>query len=76
MVCRFLENIIHFFIRLSIKKNLYSYNNNECIICMEFNKDIIFYPCKHYYCCKSCSKSINLCPICRSIIIFKIKDNI
>lgn len=74
MKCRFLKNIIHFFIRLLIKNKYYSDNNTECIICMEKNKEVIFYPCKHYYCCKICGDLFDLCPICRSAIFFKVKE--
>ena len=72
MKCIFIEGIIHSFIRSKIKNNIYSYEKKECVICMEFDKKIIFYPCKHYYCCTYCSKSFEFCPICRSNIIFKI----
>ena len=75
MKCVTIEKIIHFFIKLRFNKKLYSSDNDECSICMECDKEIIFYPCRHYYCCKSCSKSFELCPICRSIIIYKIKKN-
>ena len=75
MKCRFIEQMIHFFLKLRFNDNVYSYNDDECAICMEFDKEIIFYPCKHYYCCKYCSKSFELCPICRSVIIYKIKKN-
>ena len=75
MTCVTIEKIIHFFIKLRFNKKLYSNGDDECSICMEFDKEIIFYPCKHYYCCKYCSKLLESCPICRSIIIFKIKHD-
>jgi hypothetical protein len=75
MECRFLKNIIHYFIRLTVKHNIYSDTDKECTICMENNKEIMFYPCKHYYCCTYCSKLFDLCPICRKIILFKINLN-
>ena len=75
MKCVFIEGIIHSFIRLIIKNDIYSYEYTECAICMEFNKEIIFYPCRHFYCCKLCSKLFESCPICRSLIIFKVKHD-
>jgi hypothetical protein len=76
MKCRFIEHLLHFFIKLKGKNYVYSNNDDECAICMEFNKEIIFYPCRHFYCCTLCSKSFDLCPICRSIILFKINNDI
>lgn len=74
MECKIIENIIHFFIKLFINKKIYSDNDPECIICMDNKKQIIFYPCRHLYCCKLCSKILDLCPICKSAILYKIKS--
>ena len=74
MKCIFLDKIIHFFIKLRFTNNVYSNNDDECAICMEYNKEIIFYPCGHFYCCKFCSKKFDLCPICRCRIMYKIKN--
>ena len=43
---------------------------NECIICMENERNVIFHPCLHLVCCKSCgfTKITNECPSCISII--------
>jgi hypothetical protein len=40
----------------------------ECIICLTDIRDTILLPCKHICVCRSCHKSINKCPICRSRI--------
>ena len=40
-------------------------NSNECCICLDNEKNSIFIPCGHYYCCINCSKQIKKCPICR-----------
>jgi hypothetical protein len=39
---------------------------NECIICMESERNVIFYPCLHLICCETCAFSkIGLdCPEC------------
>ena len=36
-----------------------------CKICMERDVEVIFYPCKHFVCCASCSAAVKVCPICR-----------
>lgn len=48
-------------------------SNNECCICLCENKDTVFYPCGHYYCCNECANKLQrsdrpLCPICRADI--------
>ena len=71
-MCIFINNIILFCLNLT-EDNIYASNLIECAICMDKNKQIIFYPCKHFYCCDNCSKLLKLCPICCSIINIKIK---
>jgi len=43
---------------------------DECIICMENERSVIFYPCLHFVCCSSCgiSKIQIDCPSCLSKI--------
>jgi len=43
---------------------------NECIICMENERKVLFYPCLHFICCETCAftKSINDCPTCHKEI--------
>lgn len=45
---------------------------NECAICLCNEKNTIFIPCGHYYCCNVCSDKLRECPICRSQILQKI----
>jgi serine/threonine protein kinase len=42
---------------------------NQCKICYEKPRHVIFLPCKHLVCCFECSIFIDLCPICRSPIL-------
>lgn len=42
--------------------------SQECIICLDNNKEVIVDPCGHFYMCRGCSKSINNCPLCRGPI--------
>lgn len=71
-MCIFLNNLIIYLLKLT-EGNIFSSNYIDCIICMDADKNVVFYPCKHFYCCNKCSKSLKLCPICRSEIILKIK---
>jgi len=43
-------------------------DNNECCICLDSEKNSVFVPCGHYYCCMKCASQINKCPICRNHI--------
>ena len=36
-----------------------------CKVCMTENSTVLFLPCKHLCCCKTCVKSLIKCPICR-----------
>ncbi len=55
---------------------VYEIDNNEdndCCICMDVEKDVVFAPCGHYCCCKQCALQIKFdcgakCPICRGHI--------
>jgi len=71
MQCKFFNDIILFFIMLD-PTQVFTSNLDECSICMDNDKQIIFYPCKHYHCCSQCSKLCNICPICRHSIYFKV----
>ena len=45
--------------------------NNDCAICMDNEKSIVFIPCGHYCSCMSCAitlQSTSSCPICRASI--------
>ena len=44
---------------------------NKCCICYDNNAKILFLPCSHYCCCKSCSVNLTSCPICRKHILNK-----
>lgn len=70
-MCIFLNSIFLYFLKLK-EDNIFSSNFIDCIICMDVDKNIIFYPCKHFYCCNKCSRELKLCPICRSEIKLKI----
>lgn len=45
--------------------------NSDCAICLDAVKNVLFLPCKHVACCKSCSELIQSCPICMTEITEK-----
>ena len=47
-------------------------DSQECIICMDNLKQIVFGPCGHFYTCDRCSNKVSMCPICRSSITNRI----
>ena len=49
---------------------------NECCICFDAPKNIVFIPCGHFYCCSGCSNHIDNCPICRIRITNKIDKDL
>ena len=50
--------------------NIYSSDSEECVVCLENKKNVIFSPCGHYYCCDECYNNLptKKCPICRTQI--------
>ena len=44
----------------------------DCIICMDNIKQIVFDPCGHFYTCDRCSNKVTICPICRTNITNRI----
>ena len=50
---------------------------NVCIICMEFQRNIMFTPCYHLSCCEKCAENVvkDECPECKKKIEDKIDVN-
>jgi hypothetical protein len=40
----------------------------DCVVCMEVEKNICFYPCGHFVCCSLCARRLDKCPMCRAAI--------
>ena len=53
------------------KYGTFGYNSNECVICMERIKNILFVPCHHFAVCRVCA-NLHSCPICRTQITDRI----
>ncbi|XP_055336723.1 baculoviral IAP repeat-containing protein 3-like [Paramacrobiotus metropolitanus] len=45
----------------------------ECSVCLNKNVSICFAPCGHAICCVECSGKVRECPLCRQVILQKIK---
>lgn len=45
---------------------------SECVVCMASQCQVVFVPCGHLCCCKTCSQQVMLCPLCRREIQSKI----
>ncbi len=45
-------------------------NANNCIICNQGPKQVVFLPCRHMCMCQLCSNAMPraICPICRGIV--------
>ena len=46
--------------------------NEECCICMDKRRSIVFLPCGHVCVCNTCAKDLIQCPLCRVQIQQKI----
>ncbi|AGR56853.1 iap3 [Hemileuca sp. nucleopolyhedrovirus] len=44
----------------------------RCVICLDNERQIMFQPCHHVVCCRTCSDLITDCVICRSVIIERV----
>lgn len=45
----------------------------ECIICLDKNRGVCFYPCEHLLVCTNCAAANTNCPLCRSEIHFAVR---
>ena len=39
--------------------------DDNCAICSDASREVVFIPCGHLIACNECAKKINFCPICR-----------
>merc|ERR1711924_241029 len=40
----------------------------ECVVCNEEPRRVVFRPCRHFVCCRSCGDDVLTCPMCRAAI--------
>ena len=41
---------------------------SACAICLTNEKEVVFAPCGHFFCCSPCASAVRACPICRAPI--------
>ncbi|AFV50275.1 iap-like protein [Heliothis virescens ascovirus 3g] len=49
----------------------------RCVGCMSAKSEVVFLPCRHLVCCKSCSELLvnTSCPMCRSRVAVKLSSS-
>ena len=45
---------------------------NECVVCMDRPRAVLFLPCEHCAVCASCADALQECPNCRATITTRI----
>merc|ERR1712217_855428 len=43
-----------------------------CVVCSEWEKTMLFLPCRHLCTCETCAAQLSQCPICRADIDSKV----
>ena len=56
---------------IKLDNDIFKREISKCCICYEHNVSTLFLPCAHICCCYKCSSSVEKCPICREIILYK-----
>ncbi|XP_031345282.1 E3 ubiquitin-protein ligase MIB1-like [Photinus pyralis] len=46
---------------------------DECLVCSDVKRDILFQPCGHVSCCSTCAPRVKKCLICRESVVSRIK---
>lgn len=46
---------------------------DECLVCSDHKRDILFKPCGHVACCSQCSIRVKKCLLCREGIATRVK---
>lgn len=46
---------------------------DECLVCSDVKRDILFQPCGHITCCNGCAPRVKKCLICREAVTNRIK---
>lgn len=45
----------------------------ECLVCSDAKRDMLFQPCNHVTCCSGCAPRVKKCLICRESVVNRIK---
>ena len=46
---------------------------NPCCICLEAERNTVFFPCRHLCACKVCSMGCKTCPLCRIVVAHRVE---
>lgn len=46
---------------------------DECLVCSDLKKEILFQPCGHITCCSACGPRVKKCLVCRETVTNRIK---
>lgn len=46
---------------------------DECLVCSDAKRDMLFHPCGHVTCCSGCAPRVKKCLICRESVINRVK---
>ena len=49
--------------------NITESNTRICVVCLDKERKVQFFPCNHASCCIECSTALNDCPVCRQKIV-------
>lgn len=53
--------------------NISTSSMDECLVCSDSKRDILFQPCGHVTCCSGCAPRVKKCLICRESVVNRIK---
>ena len=56
-----------------LQENRQLKNDKMCKICMDADYDTVLLPCGHLCTCYKCARPLERCPICRKLILTKVK---
>lgn len=45
----------------------------KCKVCLDSELEVMFQPCNHLCCCRSCGERVETCPVCRSPIESRVR---
>ena len=48
-----------------------TYSEDTCVVCMDDQPSVLFYPCNHNFTCFDCANKINKCPYCKANILYR-----
>ena len=46
---------------------------DECLVCSDLKRDVLFKPCGHVACCSVCSPRVKKCLVCREPVVGRVK---